>query len=70
MNEEYIYNIIAGIVRDLPADRQPRCATWLELIKSVTADVQQIVNNLVATKRVTFKRDVNKQPLLFVNENS
>ena len=65
MNEDYIYNTIVTLLND--KTKEPKCVTWRELQEAVAADVQQIINALVSEKRITFRRDVNKQPLFFIN---
>ncbi len=67
MSEDYVYNTIVSL---LPQGVEPRCVKWRDLLDSVTSDLKVIIGNLHQQGRITGKRDINKQPLLFINENS
>ena len=70
MNEDYIYNTLVGLLHEIPTNKAPRCVQWRELMASIESDVKMIIGNLHEQGRIIGKRDVNKNPLLFIPNES
>lgn len=69
MNTEYVYNTIKFIL----SQREklvPKGVPYKVLVDSIQDDLKMALNELVSEGRITFKQDINKQPIFYDNSNA
>lgn len=64
MNTDYVYNTIKRILGERENNR-PNNVPFNELSKAVMEDLKLAVNQLVSDKRISFRKDVNGNLLLY-----
>lgn len=64
MNTDYVYNTIKRILGERVNNR-PNNVPFNELSKAVMEDLKLAVNQLVSDKRISFRKDVNGNLLLY-----
>lgn len=64
MNTDYVYNTIKRILGERVNNR-PNNVPFNELSKAVMEDLKLAVNQLVSDKKISFRKDVNGNLLLY-----
>lgn len=64
MNTDYVYNTIKRILGER-VNNLPNNVPFNELSKAVMEDLKLAVNQLVSDKKISFRKDVNGNLLLY-----
>lgn len=64
MNTDYVYNTIKRILGER-VNNLPNNVPFNELSKAVMEDLKLAVNQLVSDKKISFRKDVNGNILLY-----
>lgn len=66
MNEDYVFNTIKMITE--MNDGVPDGALMSSVTNMVISDLKQCINNLVLSKKIKFRRTVNKGEIFYIEK--
>lgn len=66
MGTEYIYKTIKVLLEQRKSS-DPNGVPYIELWEAIQEDVKMAINELVSEGRITFKMNINKQPIFYDN---
>jgi hypothetical protein len=67
MGTEYILNTIK-VLLEQKKRFEPNGVPYRELCDAILEDVKMAINELCSEGRITFRQDINKMPIFYVNE--
>lgn len=67
MDIDYVYKTIRFLLEQR-AKIVPRGVPYKVLVDAIQDDLKMAINELVSEGRISFKQDINKQPIFYDNE--
>ena len=67
MTTDYVYNTVHRKLSERVIS-EPNCVSFNELTKEIVSDLKLALNQLIADKRLTFRKNVNGELLFYDNE--
>lgn len=70
ITQAYRHIVLAQIaeITEGKADRDPDMALMREILNGIKIEVQTVIHDLIAEKRVSWRRTVNGEPMFKLNE--